>query len=64
MIGILGSSIYIIDMLNIDDLRIDDQSSILRSSICRVFDNDSLLNLFIKPVKRLTEMSFFVFQAM
>ena len=25
-------------------------------------DNDILLNLFIKPVKRFTEMSFFVFQ--
>ena len=30
---ILGSSIYIVDKLRIDDLRIDDQSSILRSSI-------------------------------
>ena len=34
---ILGSSIYIVDILRIDDLRIDDQSSILRSSIHRVF---------------------------
>ena len=35
---ILGSSIYIVDILQIDDLRFDDQSSILRSSIYRVFD--------------------------
>ena len=28
---ILGSSIYIVDILRIDDLSIDDQSSILRS---------------------------------
>ena len=34
---ILGSSIYIVETLRIDDLRIDDQSSILRSSIYRVF---------------------------
>ena len=34
---ILGSSIYIVDILRIDDLSIDDQSSILRSSIYRVF---------------------------
>ena len=34
---ILGSSIYIVDIPRIDDLRIDDQSSILRSSIYRVF---------------------------
>ena len=36
--GILGSSIHIVDILSIDDLRIDDQSSILRSSIYRVFN--------------------------
>ena len=30
-------SIYIVDILKIDDLRVDDQSSILRSSIYRVF---------------------------
>ena len=34
---ILESSIYIVDILRIDDLRIDDQSSILRLSIYRVF---------------------------
>ena len=33
---ILGSSIYIVDTLRIDDLRIDDQSSMLRSSIYTV----------------------------
>ena len=48
---ILGSSIYILDLLRIDDLRIDDQSSILRSSIYRVFIittyNISFLNLFL-----------------
>ena len=35
---ILGSSIHIVDILSIDDLRIDDQSSILSSSIYRVFE--------------------------
>ena len=39
---ILGSSIYIVDILRIDDLSIDDQSSILRSSIYRVFDRDTV----------------------
>ena len=34
---ILGSSIYIVDILSIDD-----QSSILRSSIYRVFDRDTV----------------------
>ena len=34
---ILGSLIYIVDILRIDDFRIDDQSSLLRSSIYRVF---------------------------
>ena len=34
--GILGSSIHIVDILSIDDLRIDDQSSMLRSSIYTV----------------------------
>ena len=38
---LLGSSIYIVDILRIDDLRIDDQSSILRSSISRVFTHIS-----------------------
>ena len=33
---ISGSSIYIVDILRIDDLRIDDQSSMLRSSIYTV----------------------------
>ena len=37
---ILGSSIYIVDILGIHDLRIDDQSSILRSSIYRVFESE------------------------
>ena len=35
---ILGSPISIVDILRIDDLRIYDQSSILRSSIYRVFN--------------------------
>ena len=35
---LLGSSIYIVDILRIDDLRIDDQSSMLRSSIYTVTD--------------------------
>ena len=35
---VLGSSICIVDILRIDDLRIDDQSSILRSSIYKVFE--------------------------
>ena len=33
---LLGSSIYIVDILRIDDLRIDDQSSMLRLSIYTV----------------------------
>ena len=32
----LGSSIYIVDSLRIDDISIDDQSSMLRSSIYTV----------------------------
>ena len=44
---ILGSSIYIVDILRIDDLRIDDQSSILRSSIYRVFKSLGNLSTII-----------------
>ena len=52
---LLGSSIYIVDILRIDDLRIDDQSSILRSSIYSVFSaldhrmdvNDKILPMLL-----------------
>ena len=44
---ILGPSIYIVDILRIEDLRIDDQSSILRSSIYRVLQ----LTIRVHPSK-------------
>ena len=47
---ILGSSIYIVDILRIDDLRIDDQSSILRSSIYRVFGKTGGVNVEVEFV--------------
>ena len=47
---ILGSSIYIVDILRIDDLRIDDQSSILRSSTYRVFWILSILGICLDHV--------------
>ena len=40
----VGSSISIVDLLRNDDASIDDWSSILRSSIYRVFIHDGILS--------------------
>ena len=55
---VLGSSICIVDILRIDDLRFDDQSSILRSSIYRVFKNkDKLKEKLDQGVHRLEQVA-------